>query len=148
MDNLNYQLGSEANDYLNGSDNQNDALYGMDGHDTLYGKGGNDLLYGGHGNDYMSGGQGADTFRFKIAPESNPVERDVITDFDPQSGDLLWLSSWNEHTLNMELEQNGANLLITLTTDAGSYEATNEIILLGVQSSDFTTSCYDFYAHG
>lgn len=48
----------------------------------------------------------------------------------------------------MELEQTGENLLITLTTDAGSYEATNEIILLGVQAADFTSSSYDFYAHG
>ncbi|WP_417552530.1 M10 family metallopeptidase C-terminal domain-containing protein [Marinomonas fungiae] len=148
MSDLKYQLGSTGNDSLYGSNDQRDGLYGMEGHDSLYGLGGDDLLYGGSGNDYLSGGEGADTFRFKIAPSDRPFERDVIEDFNTDEGDLLWLSSWNEHNLNYELEQKGDNTLITITTDAGSYIATNEILLLGVQTTDLTSDSYDFYAHG
>lgn len=138
-----YINGTNGNDYLS-SGNGNDSLYGKDGNDILVGNGGNDLMYGGKGDDVMAGGSGSDTFRFKVASFSNPVEKDIITDFDPNSGDALWLQSWNASNLSFTLEQVGADSVITITSDVGLYTATNEITLVGVQATDLTSDDYFF----
>ena len=51
--------GSNFNDTLTGSNNEND-LYGLDGDDTLIGNSGHDELYGGEGNDTLYGDDGYD----------------------------------------------------------------------------------------
>lgn len=64
-----------------------DTLKGGGGNDTLNGGGENDVLAGGSGNDILKGGSGADEFHF-----SRGLDRDVITDFNPDQ-DVLMLAS-------------------------------------------------------
>ena len=78
---LGTQLGSDADDALNGNEfanylsggkgddrisggNGNDILDGGSGSDKLYGGSGNDTLIGGTGNDYLEGSHGNDTYVF------------------------------------------------------------------------------------
>lgn len=139
----NWINGTDGNDVLVGTDSS-DGIYGHKGNDHLYGGDGNDIIYGGKGDDYLTGGDGADIFRFKIAPHDAPYERDVITDFDTESGDVLWLQSWSDRTLEYTLKQVGDNTVATITSDHHGYEATNEIVLLGVNATDLTEDHYSF----
>ena len=63
-----------------------DVILGAAGADTLRGGDGNDTLAGGPGLDRLTGGPGADTFRHNGAAGQGG---DLVTDFDPASGDLL-----------------------------------------------------------
>jgi Ca2+-binding RTX toxin-like protein len=56
----NIQIGTPADDILNGISNQNNILYGLDGNDTLTGSAGNDVIDGGAGDDTIDGGNGFD----------------------------------------------------------------------------------------
>jgi Ca2+-binding RTX toxin-like protein len=102
--------GSFGNDILDGgrghdfleSGEDNDSLIGGLGRDILLGQSGDDVLDGGEDNDTISGGTdkdvltggtGADRFVFISIKDSTPGARDLITDFDPTSGDLLDFSS-------------------------------------------------------
>lgn len=139
----NFINGTDNSDTLVGT-NAEDYMYGNEGNDILIGGAGNDVVYGGRGDDIMSGGEGADTFRLKMANIHNPVEKDIITDFDPNSGDVLWLQSWNNSNLNYSLQQKGDDTVITITTPSDFYTAVNEITLVGVQTTDLTTDDYSF----
>lgn len=139
----NYINGTNGDDVLFGT-NSADGIYGEKGNDVLIGGKGDDLIYGGQGDDLLIGGEGADVFRFKMANSQHPVEKDIITDFDPNSGDVLWLQSWNNSNLNYTLEQKGDDTVITITTPSDFYTAVNEITLVGVQATDLTTDDYSF----
>lgn len=52
-------IGTELNDFLQGSGNDN-VILGLGGHDTLQGLLGNDRIEGGPGNDYLEGNEGND----------------------------------------------------------------------------------------
>jgi RTX calcium-binding nonapeptide repeat (4 copies) len=72
----------------------NAQLLGGDSNDKLLGGRGNDFLCGGFGTDTLTGGLGADLFvvRFStIAPDSNPLMADTITDFSAAEGDQIGL---------------------------------------------------------
>jgi hypothetical protein len=61
LNNLNnwIQGRENSNDVINGMDG-NDTIYGLSGDDTLRGGAGDDQLWGGDGNDYLVGGPGDD----------------------------------------------------------------------------------------
>jgi len=53
--------GTEGDDWLIGSDDRSNRIYGLGGSDILYGWGLDDLLDGGDGNDTLDGSSGNDT---------------------------------------------------------------------------------------
>lgn len=135
-------MGYGGNDLLVSGD-MPDKLFGGEGNDTLIGGGGDDLFNGNAGDDIISGGEGADVFSFAKNRLANTVERDVITDFDTESGDVLWLYGWSSNRLNYTLEQDGNNAVITLTNELyNDTTSINEITLLGVQISDLSQDDY------
>ena len=93
--------GGNGNDFLeSGEDNDSllgglgrDILLGQSGNDVIDGGGDDDRVSGGTGADRLTGGMGADRFGFISIKDSTPTARDVITDFDVNSGDLLDFSS-------------------------------------------------------
>ncbi|MDD5297126.1 MAG: calcium-binding protein [Rhodocyclaceae bacterium] len=82
------QVGTTANDVMNGSDAYGDVLRGLAGNDTLNGNGGDDTLDGGDGNDVLDGGYGYDTL---IGGAGNDVLGGVAYGSDWYGG--TWSSS-------------------------------------------------------
>ena len=80
--------GNSGDDVLNGG-SAADNLIGGTGDDTIFGNDGDDILVGGAGADCSTGGFGMDRFVFNNATEGV----DMITDFDPTTGDLFNVSS-------------------------------------------------------
>lgn len=82
--------GTAGADALTGSGSR-DTLQGLAGNDTLNGAAGNDILRGGAGKDALTGGTGADQFDFDRVSDSGASSRtrDVITDFNHASGDMV-----------------------------------------------------------
>jgi Ca2+-binding RTX toxin-like protein len=70
-----------------------DALSGLAGDDRLVGGAGDDVLTGGVGKDVLEGGTGADRFVFATGDFATLTNRDVITDFGVNSGDVIDLRS-------------------------------------------------------
>ena len=71
-----------------------DVLLGWSGADKLMGGPGNDVLFGEYGPDTLWGGPGADIFvanRFDVFGSYDGYHHDIIKDFDPQQGDVLFL---------------------------------------------------------
>ncbi len=58
--NIEYIIGSQFNDFLQGNPSQASILEGLGGNDVLIGGNGNDFLLGGPGADFMFGGNGED----------------------------------------------------------------------------------------
>ena len=87
-------MGTSGNDQLVGAAG-NDQMDGKSGDDRLDGGEGNDTLTAGGGADTLTGGNGADVFVFNSLSESSPgiLNRDVITDFMPASGDRITLAA-------------------------------------------------------
>jgi len=82
--------------------NEEDLVYGRDGHDTiqgmagdddLYGEAGNDVLIGGAGADRLTGGLGKDTFTYNLVSDSTAASRDQILDFSRSQNDKISLSA-------------------------------------------------------
>lgn len=90
-------VGTRFNDRLAGRSGD-DNLIGAAGRDTLSGAAGDDVLTGGLGADQLSGGRGADTFVFTSPDDSDPGNRDRITDFRLAQGDLIDLSALDANT--------------------------------------------------
>ena len=84
--------GNNGNDYLVG-DYGDDNLNGGDGNDDLYGGNGNDYLVGGIGKDTLTGGLGVDRFHYSNLADSVFNNFDVITDFNANTGNDLFLVS-------------------------------------------------------
>jgi Ca2+-binding RTX toxin-like protein len=55
--------GNDFIDFLYGSTNDDDQIYGYGGHDWIFGLDGDDILFGMQGNDYLFGGYGSDTLK-------------------------------------------------------------------------------------
>lgn len=106
--------GGRGRDTIFGGDG-NDTIYGQDGPDQIFGGAGDDLLFGGAGNDIIDGGPGNDTInggsgndRLTGGPGADTFiffrnhDRNVITDFNPDEGDMLHLFTglWR-HAANM-----------------------------------------------
>jgi hypothetical protein len=88
--------------------NEEDLVFGRDGHDTisgmagddeLYGEGGNDVLIGGAGADKLLGGLGKDTFTYNAQSESTGASSDLIMDFSRSQGDKISLSGIDANSL-------------------------------------------------
>ena len=98
-----------GNDHLKAKDNNdilvggsgNDSLYGGKHIDELFGGSGDDILGGGKGGDILTGGSDADTFQISQG-------NDVIRDFSIAQQDRIGSNGYN-----LELTQDGSNLLIT-----------------------------------
>lgn len=82
--------------------NEEDVVFGREGHDTiqgmagddeLNGEAGNDTLTGGAGADRLSGGLGKDTFTYNLVSDSTSASRDQILDFSRSQGDKISLSA-------------------------------------------------------
>jgi Ca2+-binding RTX toxin-like protein len=114
--------GGVGSDYISGDEN-NDLLFGGAGNDGIDGGAGNDAIWGGAGDDAFSGGTGADTFGFGAASGA-----DEIVDFDFGEGDRLALSGQS----------------YTLTTLGGDLELVlsggGSVVLDGLDTSDFEAS--------
>jgi beta propeller repeat protein len=67
------------------------TLNGGAGNDTLIGLAGNDILNGGVGADTLTGGVGIDRFGYKILTDSLLANFDVITDFNANASNDLFL---------------------------------------------------------
>ena len=110
-----------------------------DGNDAVDGGEGNDTLKGGGGSDTLAGGTGSDTFVFLKSDVTSGA--DTITDFTPQAGDKLDLSSFGISTKSKALD--------TMTDDgSGNTQVTIDgdliVTLNGISKSDL--SGYDFIA--
>jgi hypothetical protein len=88
--------------------NEEDLVFGRDGHDTiqgmagddeLYGEAGNDVLVGGAGADKLLGGLGKDQFTYNALSESTAAARDLIMDFSRSQGDKISLSAVDANSL-------------------------------------------------
>ncbi|QSV65226.1 MAG: calcium-binding protein [Dolichospermum sp. DL01] len=84
--------GNTANNILNG-DAGNDTLDGGAGIDILIGGLGNDILTGGLGKDTLTGGLGVDRFDYRTLADSVFSNFDVITDFNANTGNDLFVVS-------------------------------------------------------
>ncbi|HIK06710.1 MAG TPA: calcium-binding protein [Trichormus sp. M33_DOE_039] len=84
--------GNSGNNILNG-DAGNDTLNGSAGNDTLNGDAGNDILTGGTGKDTLTGGLGIDRFDYRKLADSLLSNFDVITDFNANASNDLFLLS-------------------------------------------------------
>jgi hypothetical protein len=89
---------SNEEDLVFGRDGH-DTIYGMAGDDEIYGEGGNDVLVGGDGADKLSGGLGKDQFTYNAVSESTGASRDLITDFSRSQGDRISLSGIDANSL-------------------------------------------------
>jgi Ca2+-binding RTX toxin-like protein len=65
----------------------------INSNDTLHGGAGNDILNGGIGKDTLTGGLGADRFDYRNLADSPLNNFDVITDFNANTGNDLFVVS-------------------------------------------------------
>ncbi|MFN5066706.1 MAG: Calx-beta domain-containing protein, partial [Aphanizomenon sp.] len=82
--------GGDGNDILNGGAG-NDILSGSAGNDILNSGAGNDILTGGIGKDSLTGELGVDRFDYRTLADSVFSSFDVITDFNANTGNDLFL---------------------------------------------------------
>jgi subtilisin family serine protease len=82
--------GGAGNDILNGGAG-NDILSGSAGNDILNSGAGNDILTGGIGKDSLTGELGVDRFDYRTLADSVFSSFDVITDFNANTGNDLFL---------------------------------------------------------
>ena len=77
-------IGSDHNDAIGGTDDENDLMGGA-GNDTIFGGDDDDMIEGGEGADVLRGGEGSDTFVFQFGPDGeDPFDNnaaDSITDW-------------------------------------------------------------------
>jgi Ca2+-binding RTX toxin-like protein len=85
-------IGNAANNVITGN-SANNILNGGLGTDTLIGGAGNDILTGGLGKDTLTGGLGADRFDYRNLAHSVFNTFDVITDFNANPGNDLFVVS-------------------------------------------------------
>jgi Ca2+-binding RTX toxin-like protein len=85
-------IGNAANNVITGN-SANNILDGGTGIDTLIGGAGNDILTGGLGKDTLTGGLGADRFDYRNLAHSVFNTFDVITDFNANPGNDLFVVS-------------------------------------------------------
>jgi Ca2+-binding RTX toxin-like protein len=79
---------------INGTGNAgNNVITGNGGNNTLDGGAGNDRLTGGTGNDTLIGGLGTDRFDYRTLSHSVLSNFDVITDFNANTGNDLFVVS-------------------------------------------------------
>lgn len=112
--------GEDGDDYLDGGDgndtllggNGNDELVGYSGADNVYGGAGDDFCFGREGNDeiigswgadHLHGATGSDRFFWDSSDDSNTaLGIDLVADYKPAEGDVLWLGL--SFDANSELE--------------------------------------------
>ncbi|SPF80313.1 calcium-binding protein [Pseudoprimorskyibacter insulae] len=77
----------------------NDTLVGGFGRDLILGGDGDDIIFGGEGYDNVTGGDGAD----KFVASGAKTDVSVITDYNPDEGDVLVLDVANVSVGNLRL---------------------------------------------
>ena len=112
-----------------------DFLRGSNLNDLIDGRGGPDEIQGGFGDDRITGGGGADRFVF-----SGRSGHDVITDFNPDEGDSVFLVGANFSSFGQMLEshteQDGDDVVIY----AGPSREDQSLTLLDARISDLDAS--------
>ena len=109
-----------GHDTLNGGAG-NDTLDGGDGNDLLFGGASNDILTGGLGKDSLTGGLGVDRFDYRTLADSVFSSFDVITDFNANTGNDLFLvtiarTGFSNAGIVATLDTNGIAAQLTNTT--------------------------------
>ena len=112
--------GTKFDDYIEVGDG-NDTVNGGAGIDTLVGAGGNDILTGGSGGDELTGGAGTDRFGYKTLTDSLLASFDVITDFNANPGNDLFLVA----TARAAVNNVGAVTALTAAGIAAKLTTTN-----------------------
>lgn len=124
---------NNSDDVINGLDG-NDILYGLSGNDTLRGGDGDDVLFGGLGNDVLVGGAGRDTFVIRRQDRA-----DLILDFEV-GVDRIGLSG-NLRFEDLSIVQgSGASVNNTLIQLTRSQEVLTTLV--GVQSNTLLQSSF------
>ena len=134
--------GGAGNDKLEGEEGY-DLLVGGSGDDSLFGGSGVDILNGGVGNDQLTGGADIDTFVWSRGDEGSEMApaNDVIHDFTVgEGGDVLNLADMLQGEnagnltdyLHFESDGNGGTIVQVDTDGGGSFDATQQITLTGV----------------
>ena len=100
--------GGGGNDYIQGLGGD-DSLVGGAGDDDLLGGEGTDRLSGGTGNDILVGGAGADLFVYRTG-----YGRDLIQDFKPTEGDLLWLPDYSADQVVVTMDYGERQVFLSL----------------------------------
>jgi len=115
--------------------------------DVFEGGSANDFLLGDDGADVLTGGPGADSFLFIEVS----TEEDVITDFDPEQGDVIDLSgvlngSSSVLTDYVRIRRDGADALLEVDAAGTATNYTDLVIRLEgspLQAADLATLYYN-----
>lgn len=133
-----FLLGADGDDTIRGGEG-NDILGGGRGDDRMDGGAGDDLLVGTSGDDTLTGGAGADIFRYgprAVGEESNG--NDTITDFTAGEDriDLSYFASLEGYD-DLEIVQDGADVVIDLTDRGGGTITLESVSLADLDAYDF-----------
>ena len=131
-------------DYLYGSNNHDNQMYGNENNDYLYGANGNDTLDGGAGNDYLEGGYGDDTYIWgkgygndrisNYVSGENHGEDTVKFGEEITKDDLEYLQ--NENDVIFKLKETGETLTISNWFTSDKYKIEHFVFADG---SEYTT---------
>ncbi|MBP0012770.1 MAG: hypothetical protein J7545_20575 [Roseofilum sp. SBFL] len=146
-------LGNLGNDNLSGNQDE-DTLRGGRGNDELNGGAGDDWLFGDFGKDELTGGAGFDTFVIRSngfdtviggVPNStvdpaNPLNADVITDFNPQQ-DKIGLDSGLVYA-NLRFDT-GQNIVGGTANDTIIFNNLNNQVLAVLQDYNLGINRFD-----
>ncbi len=117
----------------------NNILTGNSGNNTLTGGAGNDILTGLGGKDTLVGGLGSDRFGYKNLTDSLLNNFDVITDFNANSGNDLFLVGTTPSVFN-----NVGNITTLDAAKIGSVLTTNKFT--ANSAAQFTVGSRNFVA--
>ncbi len=136
-------VGGEGNDFIDGGAGD-DILSGGEGNDKMVGGFGADTIEGGEGNDNLWGGnwtgdEASDVFVFK-----SDTGKDFVHDFEAEH-DLIDVSDFETDwaTLQNAMKDVGWATTIQLA-DLANAEATDQIILLGVDADNLSSENFVF----
>ena len=133
--------GEEGDDTLYGGAGA-DALWGEEDDDALYGGVGNDYLYGGSGDDKLTGGEGMDTLHGGAGADTfvyGPGDgHDTIKDFGT-GADVIDLRGFTGigSFADLTLRQDGANVVIDLSSHGGGTITLQNFTLANLSADDF-----------
>ena len=133
---------------LQGSNYDDDYLYGDAEANTLWGQAGNDTLRGGRGTDTLTGGDGEDTFVLEVDGASGLTFADVITDYS--SEDSLTFSTetngknlWFEKGVDAGAGNSGANDMVIYADKDGAADENDILVILADYSADITAADFE-----
>jgi Ca2+-binding RTX toxin-like protein len=130
--------GNAGNNVITGN-GANNILNGGAGNDSLNGGAGNDILTGGTGKDTLTGGLGVDRFDYRTLTHSVLSNIDVVTDFNANAGNDLFLVSTARSVFS------NAGSVATLDTAGIAAKLTNTVFTAN-SAAQFTFGTRTFVA--